>query len=158
MCPSRARCDRVDCCFSELELYNCTNRPSSSSHRNVTCSRHEIAEELSFKSQHLKGTPHIAEVSSSCTRYRKSTIAPPSGGKRIWRKHARTTENKLDSCKIINWCYQCRTIVRTIEYFKESAVVSFALVYLNFNNLLLFLHENMLLIFVVLVGITCWTF
>ena len=83
MCPSRARCDRVDCCFGELELYNCTNRPSSSSHRNVTYYRHEIAEELSFKSQHLKGTPHIAEVSSSCTRYRKSTIAPPSGGKRI---------------------------------------------------------------------------
>jgi len=53
MCPSGVTCLSVDCCFRELALYksnsacwSSTKRTLSSSHWKLTCSRHDIAENL----------------------------------------------------------------------------------------------------------------
>ena len=62
MCPSVATCLPADCCFSEIALYNSnsacwfsTKRNSFSSHRKLTCSRHDIAEKywIGVKQQSL---------------------------------------------------------------------------------------------------------
>jgi hypothetical protein len=60
MCPSGATCLTADCCFSELSLYksnqacwSSTKRTSSSSHWQLTCSRHDIAENCWVKEQSL---------------------------------------------------------------------------------------------------------
>jgi hypothetical protein len=53
MCPSGATCLPADCCFSKLALlksnsacWSRTKRTLWSSHWNLTCSRHDIAEKL----------------------------------------------------------------------------------------------------------------
>jgi hypothetical protein len=54
LCPSGATCLPINCCFNKLALLKFYNqacwsgkkRTPSSSHRNVTCARHDIAELL----------------------------------------------------------------------------------------------------------------